>query len=76
MWIFAGFPYICNVNNLCDLLSSIKAVIISVTVCSILFSKSGRAMSGIGTFMVTVNGILDPVGNVQQGLATVSVTIE
>lgn len=30
MWIFAGFLYICNVNNLCDLLSSIKAVIISV----------------------------------------------
>lgn len=33
-------------------------------------------MSGIGTFMVTVNGILDPMGNVQQGLATVSVTTE
>lgn len=32
MWIFAGFRYtcICNVNNLCDLLSSIKAVIINV----------------------------------------------
>lgn len=30
MWIFAGFLYICNVNNLRDLLSSIKAVIISV----------------------------------------------